>query len=126
MTMTHIGRHVVINGEFTSDEDLQIDGTITGDVQIRNATLTIGEPANVEADIHGTRVVVHGTVRGSITASARIELGPAARVEGNLSADQVVIADGARFNGRIDMARRTVAMKMAQYKAGQAAAGASR
>jgi cytoskeletal protein CcmA (bactofilin family) len=124
--MTHIGRSVVIDGEFTSDEDLQIDGTIKGDVQIRDATLTIGEPAKVEADIHGSRVVVHGTVRGSITASVRIELGPAARVEGNLSADQVVIREGARFDGRIDMARRTVAMKMAQYKAGQTTAGASR
>jgi len=122
--MTHIGRSVVFNGELTSDEDLTIDGTITGDVQIKDATLTIGEPARVEADIHGSRVVVHGTVRGSITASARIELGPGARVEGNLSADQVVIADGARFDGRIDMARRTVAVKMAQYKANQAAAGA--
>ncbi|HKE85612.1 MAG TPA: polymer-forming cytoskeletal protein [Vicinamibacterales bacterium] len=124
--MTHIGRHVVINGEFTSDEDLQMDGTITGDMQIRDATLTIGETGKVEADIYGARVVVHGMVRGSITASARIELGPAASVEGNLSADQVVIAEGARFQGRIDMARRTVAIKMAQYKADQAAAGASR
>jgi cytoskeletal protein CcmA (bactofilin family) len=122
--MTHIGPSVVIDGEFTSDEDLTIEGTLKGDVQIRDATLTIGEPARVEADIHGSRVVVHGTVRGSITASVRIELGPAARVQGNLSADQVVIADGARFDGRIDMARRTLAIKMAQYKAGQAAAGA--
>jgi len=122
--MTHIGRSVVIDGEFTSGEDLTIEGTLKGDVQIRDATLTIGEPARVEADIHGSRVVVHGTVRGSITASVRIELGPAARVQGNLSADQVVIADGARFDGRIDMARRTLALKMAQYKAGQAAAGA--
>lgn len=122
--MTHIGRSVVIDGEFISDEDLHIDGIVKGDVQIRDATLTIGEPAKVEADIHGARVVVHGTVRGSITASVRIELGPGARVEGNLSADQVVIADGARFDGHIDMARRTVALKMAQYKASQAAAGA--
>jgi len=118
--MTHIGKSVVIDGEFISDEDLTIDGTLKGSVQIREATLTIGNPARVEADIHGSRVIVHGTVRGSITASARIELGPGARVKGNLSADQVVIADGAKFDGRIDMGRRTVALKMAQYKAGQA------
>jgi cytoskeletal protein CcmA (bactofilin family) len=118
--MTHIGRSVVINGEFISDEDLTIDGTLKGSVQIREATLTIGDPARVEADIHGSRVIVHGTVRGSITASARIELGPGASVQGNLSADQVVIADGARFDGRIDMRRRTVALKMAQFKASQA------
>jgi cytoskeletal protein CcmA (bactofilin family) len=121
--MTHIGRSTVFNGELSTDEDLTIDGTVTGDVQVRQATLTISEKAEVEADIHGVRVVVHGSLRGSITATARIELGPAAHVTGNLSADQVIIADGARFDGRIDMAKRTLALKMAQYKdkAGQTA-----
>ena len=114
----------MFNGELTSGEDLIIEGTVTGDVQVREATLTIAEPAKVEADIHGARVVVHGSLKGSITATVRIELGAEARVEGNLSADQVVIADGAQFNGRIDMAKRTVAHKMAQYKAGQTAAPA--
>jgi cytoskeletal protein CcmA (bactofilin family) len=119
--MTHIGRSVTFNGELVSDEDLQIDGTLKGDIQIRDATLTIGEPAHVEADIRGAQVIVRGTVNGSITATKRIELAPSAQVEGNLSADQVVIIDGARFDGRIDMGRRTVALKMAQYKAGQSA-----
>jgi cytoskeletal protein CcmA (bactofilin family) len=120
--MTNIGRSVVFDGEFTSDEDLTIEGTVKGTLKIREATLTIAEPGRVEADIHGARVVVLGTLKGSITASARIELGTTARVDGNLSAEQVVITDGAQFNGRIDMARRTVAMKMAQYKANQAPA----
>ena len=119
--MTHIGRSSVFRGEVTSDEDLTIEGTVTGNVQMRDALLTLAEPARVEADIHGVRVLVHGSLKGSITASTRIELGPTARVEGNLSADQVVIADGAHFEGRIDMGRRTVALKMAQYKAGQTA-----
>ena len=114
----------MFDGELTTDEDLTIEGTVKGDVQVREATLTINEKAQVEADIHGARVIVHGSLKGSITATARIELGPAARVEGNLSADQVVIADGARFHGRIDMAKRTLALKMAQYKAGQTAARA--
>ena len=122
--MTHIGRSTVFNGELSTDEDLTIDGALKGDVQVREATLTISEKAQVEADIHGVRVFVHGSLRGSITATVRIELGPGARVEGNLSADQVVIADGAKFDGRIDMAKRTLALKMAQYKAGRTAARA--
>ena len=48
--MTHIGRSVVIDGEFISDEDLHIEGTVKGDLQIRDATLTIGEPAKIEAE----------------------------------------------------------------------------
>jgi cytoskeletal protein CcmA (bactofilin family) len=120
--MTHIGRSVVFDGELTSDEDLRFEGTLKGHIHIREATLTIGEGASVEADIRARKVVVHGTVEGSISAGERIELAATATVSGSLTAERVVIADGARFNGGVDMGRRTIASKMAQYKAGQTAA----
>jgi cytoskeletal protein CcmA (bactofilin family) len=121
--MTHIGKAVVFDGELTSDEDLQIDGQLKGHLNVREGTLTIGDTAIIAADVRAARVVVHGTVQGSIAASERIELGPTANVTGSLTADRVVIADGASFNGGVDMGRRTIATKMAQYKAGQPAAG---
>ncbi len=120
--MTTIGTSVVITGELTSDEDLTINGRIRGPVLMRGGTLTIGEQARVESDVRGTRVVVRGAVDGSIAASERIELHPSAVVSGSLSANQVVIADAATFNGRIDMDQRTIAAKIAQYKADQAKA----
>jgi cytoskeletal protein CcmA (bactofilin family) len=122
--MTNIGTSVVFDGELTSHEDLRFDGTLKGHVHIRDATLTIGESATVEADVRGRQVVVHGTVQGSIAAVERIELTATAKVTGSLTADRVVIADGARFNGSVDMGRRTIATRMAQYKAGQAEAQA--
>ena len=122
--MTHIGKSVVFDGELSSDEDLHFDGTLKGHLRLRGATLTIGETALVEADIRAKQVVVHGTVEGSISASERIELTAAAKVNGSLTAERVVIAEGARFNGGVDMGRRTIATKMAQYKAGQAGARA--
>ena len=119
--MTNIGKSVVFDGELSSDEDLRFDGTLKGHIHIREATLTIGETATVEADIRAKHVVVQGSVDGSISAGERIELTPTAKVNGSLTAERVVIADGARFNGGVDMGRRTIASKMAQYKAGQTA-----
>jgi cytoskeletal protein CcmA (bactofilin family) len=81
----------------------------------------VGEHANVKADIRGTRVLVRGRVEGSIVATQRIELAPGCDVTGSLSANQVVLIDGARFNGRIDMDQRTIAARLAQYKAQNAA-----
>lgn len=114
--MTTIGASLVVRGELTSEEDLTINGRIEGPVSVRNATLTVGAQARLRGDVRGPRIVVHGTVDGTIAASERIELHPSAVVSGALSANQVVIADTATFNGQIDMDRRTIAAKVAQYK----------
>jgi cytoskeletal protein CcmA (bactofilin family) len=122
--MTHIGKSVVFDGELSSNEDLHLDGTLKGHIHLSDASLTIGEGATVEADIRARQVLVEGTVKGSISAGQRIELTPTAKVNGSLTADRVVIAEGARFTGGVDMGRRTIASKMAQFKAGQPAARA--
>jgi cytoskeletal protein CcmA (bactofilin family) len=119
--MTTIGRHLSIDGELSCDDDLTIEGCLTGVVIVRGATLIIEAPARVEADVRAARVVVHGEVHGAISATERIELGPSSSVEGSLSADQIAIAEGARFNGSIDMNRRTIAARVAEYRASRAA-----
>ena len=119
--MTSIGPSLLITGEITSDEELVIDGRFSGQIVVRNAALTIGTRAQVEADIRGTRVQVLGKIQGNVAASDRIELGTSADVRGNLSANHIIVVDGATFTGRIDMDKRTVAAKVAQFKAAQPA-----
>jgi cytoskeletal protein CcmA (bactofilin family) len=118
---TTIGTTIRINGELTCDEPLRIDGRVTGNILLREAELTVGKAAQVDADVRSARVLVLGTVNGNVAATERIELGESANVTGSLSADRVVLIEGARFNGRIDMDRRTIAAKVAQYKTGQSA-----
>lgn len=119
--MTHIGPLFVLKGELSSDEDLRFDGTLKGHLYLDGATLTLSETATVDADIRANQVIVQGTVQGTIAARERIELTATAKVTGTLTAEHVVIADGASFNGRVDMGRRTIARRVAQYKAGQIA-----
>jgi cytoskeletal protein CcmA (bactofilin family) len=115
--MTIIGASLVITGELTSEEDLAINGCVEGPVAVRGGTLTIGRQARVESDVRATRVVIHGGVTGAVSATERIELSASAVVAGSLSANRVVIEEGASFNGSIDMGQRTIAAKVAQYKA---------
>ena len=114
--MTHIGPTITFDGVLTCTDTLRLDGQVRGDIVMREAELTIGQSAKVDADIRGLRVLILGTVNGNVTATERIELGASANVTGGLSANRVVIVDGARFNGRVDMDRRTIAAKIAQYK----------
>jgi cytoskeletal protein CcmA (bactofilin family) len=117
--MTSIGASVTFEGDLTCEEDIAFEGRLTGSIHVREATLTVAPAAHVEASIRAQRVIVQGTVQGAITAGERIELAASANVTGDLSATQIVIADGAQFNGRVDMSRRTIAAKVAQYKAGK-------
>ena len=119
--MTTIGPTIVISGELTSAEDITVQGRVNGQLQVREAQLTIADQANVRADVRGVRVLVQGRVTGSIVASERIELTQGAQVEGSLSANRVVLVDGTKFNGRIDMGQRTIAARIAHYRASQEA-----
>jgi cytoskeletal protein CcmA (bactofilin family) len=123
--MTRIGHSLVITGEVECAEDLLVDGRINGHLVVRDSQLTITPTGTVDAQIHGKRVLVEGQVKGAITATERIELGSKSRVEGSLSADTVVMWDGARFDGGIDMRQRTIAARMAQYRADNGTAAAA-
>jgi cytoskeletal protein CcmA (bactofilin family) len=114
--MTHLGPTIIFDGVLTCTDNLRLDGEVRGDIVMRDAELTIGQSAKVDADIRGLRVLILGTVNGNVTATERIELGASANVTGGLSANRVVIVDGARFTGRVDMDRRTIAAKIAHYK----------
>ena len=117
VSMTTIGSTITIKGEITSDEDLILECQLDGQVLLRDAAVTIGRTAMINADVRGARVTVLGHVKGSIAATERIELTTTATVIGNLSANQVVLEEGTTFSGRIDMDKRTIAAKVAQYKA---------
>jgi cytoskeletal protein CcmA (bactofilin family) len=118
--MTRLGSSLVITGDVTSDEDLTIDGRVRGAVLVRKGTLTVGESGRVQSDLRGQTVVVRGTVKGSVQAAERIELHATADVTGPMSATRIMIADHAKFNGSIDMGQRTLAAKVAQYRAQRA------
>ena len=103
--MTTIGASLVITGEVTSREDITIHGRIKGQISMEEGGLLVGPSASVEADVHGARVIIHGTFSGDIAAAERVELMPTAIVKGTLISPVVLLQDGALFNGAIEVER---------------------
>lgn len=102
MADTTIGPSIVIDGELKSQEDIVIQGTIKGRLQTTAALLV--EPAGrLEADVQARSVEIRGRVSGNVHVSEKYELMKDGLVEGDVHAPRVVIADGARFKGRIEM-----------------------
>jgi cytoskeletal protein CcmA (bactofilin family) len=65
--------------------------------------LTVEESASIEADVEATVATVRGEVRGPIVAARSMVLEATAKVAGKLKAPSIVIEDGARFSGEIEM-----------------------
>lgn len=93
-----IGPDLKITGDLASAGDIQIDGTIEGDIDSR--TLTVGEQANVMGSIAADLVRVCGTVSGEIRAKSVI-LTETARVTGDIVHETLSVEAGAHLEGQI-------------------------
>src|SRR5438477_988388 len=117
--MASIPARLQIVGELRSVDDLLIEGEVKGNIHVPSATVTIAEHARVDADIRAKQIEIHGTVRGSLSATERIDIGESASVTGHVSANHVVISEGAVVNAHIDMNRRTIASRVASHHAAE-------
>jgi cytoskeletal protein CcmA (bactofilin family) len=79
-----------------------LKGKYKGEIRA-TSDFIVAEGASVEARIEGRFVDVRGTVVGNIEASERIDLTSTAKVRGDLTAPQVIVEAGARFNGLCTM-----------------------
>lgn len=98
-----LGRTLRFRGDLHAEEDFVLQGHIEGAIH-HSQHLGIGVEGVVKGDSRARSIVVEGTVHGDLYALEFISLRSTALVTGNLFAPRVSIADGATFNGRIDMA----------------------
>ncbi len=98
-----IGPTLVFKGELSADEDLVIEGQIEGTIAHHKKHLTIGKQGRVKADIHASSVIVEGELIGDIHSEGVVSLANGANVKGNIYCGRIVMEDGARFKGKIDM-----------------------
>ncbi len=108
-----IGPSIQIDGTLKGDEDLLIQGKVDGTVELKKNSVTIGESGEVKADIFAHTVIVEGQVEGKIVGSEQVVMRKTAKIRGTLIAPRVMLEDGARFNGTIDMDPEAEAIKSA-------------
>jgi len=92
-----LGRDIVITGDIKTDGDVQIDGRLDGNVQAGN--ITIGEQGAVNGKIVAKNCHIRGKVTGKVDANV-VELAETANVQADLVQDQLMIANGAFFDGK--------------------------
>jgi cytoskeletal protein CcmA (bactofilin family) len=101
-----VGKSVVFKGELSGHEDLFIEGSVEGKIELRDNVLTIGPNAKIKAEVFAKIVVVRGEVAGNITASEKLDIRDSGSVDGDISAPVVAIAEGAHLRGSVDMQKK--------------------
>jgi cytoskeletal protein CcmA (bactofilin family) len=95
---------ISIRGEVTGDEDLQIDGEMSGSVKLLGARVMIGPEGRVAGNIQAREIIVRGTLKGNLRASERILMGSTGRWEGDGVSPRLAIEEGATVRGNLEVA----------------------
>ena len=102
-TPSTIGRTVTIEGTLTAQEDILLEGRFNGEVVLMENVLVVGQSGDIRADIKAKNVTIHGKANGDIKASDQVEISASGAMRGDILSPRVILHDGAKFKGRIDM-----------------------
>jgi cytoskeletal protein CcmA (bactofilin family) len=97
-TPSLLSNDLTIRGNVSTNGDIQIEGTIEGDV--RAHMLIVGESATIKGEIAADEVVVNGRVIGRLRG-LKVRLTATARVEGDIIHKTIAIESGAHFEGTV-------------------------
>ena len=104
--MATIGKAIKIKGDVVGGEDTVIEGRVEGRVVFKDHHLTIGANGDIHGEVNAKRITVVGTILGDVVASDRIDVQNSGVIEGDLSAPNLLVVEGAAINGTITMQER--------------------
>jgi cytoskeletal protein CcmA (bactofilin family) len=92
-----LGSDLTVIGDIKTKGDVHIDGRVDGNITASG--VIIGEKGTVIGKIIARSARIRGNVTGKIDAT-KIELTETASVKADLTQDQLIIANGAFFDGK--------------------------
>ncbi len=103
----HSGKDVLssdveIKGTIKFQKELLIDGKVEGEIN-SDGVLTVGENADIRAEIKTKSITIYGKVQGNVTVSERCELKSKCTLQGDLKAARLIIEEGATFIGKSEV-----------------------
>ena len=97
-----LGEGTEFEGKLSFTGSVRLDGRFKGEI-FSEGTLVVGDSASIEGDIDVSEIIVSGEVKGTISASKRIEIHAPGKVFGNIQSPVVIIDEGVIFEGNCKM-----------------------
>lgn len=99
---TIIGKAVKVEGALVAKENIRVEGVVEGKIKTEQH-LIIGEGAVINADIDANTAFIAGDVHGNVSVKNKLELASSAKINGNVTAKSVAMAEGSVLNGNCRM-----------------------
>lgn len=104
LIQTLVGENTRIEGDLKFDGGCHVDGVVQGGVvadRDSDAFLSVSQEGRIEGSVRVPRVVLNGKVEGDLWAWDKVELGPTARVTGNVHYNLIEMTAGSEINGQL-------------------------
>lgn len=111
-----MGPTLTLVGDIYSEQDLLVRGTITGNLDLPNNTLTIAPEGRIVGNVFARAVTIDGTIEGEVMATARVQIFAGATVRADVTTPRIFVEDGATLQGKVDTRRTDAAMRVARYR----------
>ena len=102
---TIIGEHISIEGSIRGEEDLQIEGSMKGNIELGKHNFRVGPRGRMDGEITARNVSVSGEFKGNIKSHEKVEVTRQADFYGEIKAKSISVEDGAYFKGVIELDR---------------------
>lgn len=104
---SYFGKSMVIQGDVTGDDNLQMDGKIEGSILL-TSDLHVNKSAIINGNIKANSITSSGIIKGNITATHKLSLDKTAKVNGKIITSSISMNEGAIFDGEMEMDARKV------------------
>ena len=98
-----IGESIVVKGDISGSEDISVNGSVEGSIFLTSNHVTINSTGRIAANIKAKSIEVSGTVEGDLAGGDVVKINSSGKLKGNIVAPRIVLQDGAKLKGMIDM-----------------------
>jgi cytoskeletal protein CcmA (bactofilin family) len=115
LSMTTLGKSIVVRGELRASEDLTVEGRIDGPISCEHGSVVVSASAHVNGKIIARDIIVFGRTAGQLIAADVVDIRPEATVSGQVISKRFILDAKAQFNGRVAPQQLEAALGVARY-----------
>ena len=97
---TVIAHGVRVEGDFSSQGDVVIEGEVRGNVAVAGM-LSVGPQAKLNAGVSAEKAMVSGSIEGNVTVTGHLEIKSTAQIIGDVQSETASVESGAVLNGKV-------------------------